>query len=141
MQWSYIEGKPRIGTAKEDLEVLPLAKVFPEIGERRFRSVNALNAFVLVDVGLPVLDDLGDIGLGPINVTFDIHSEARSFGDGQTEVQSDASGNASETDEEAPHMVDGREFGDVRFGKNCFLVSGGDNKGNERSSYEKTVQK
>jgi hypothetical protein len=116
--------------------VLPLAEVFPKVGKRSPGSVNTLNGFALVEVGLPALQDLGDIGLGLVNVAFDIHGETRSFGDRQTEVQSDASRNAAKTDEEPPHVVDGGEFGDVWFGEDCTLVCGGNNKGDKSSSYE-----
>jgi len=108
-----IESEPRVSTAEEDLEVLPLAVVSLEVGQRRSGSVNALNGLVLIDVDLPFFDDLGDISLGAINVTLDIHGEARSFRDGETEVQRDDSGNAAETDEKSPHFVDDIKMGDV----------------------------
>lgn len=95
-----------------------------------------MNRFTLIEVSLPALQDLRYISLGLVDVTLDIHGEARSFGDRQTEVQSDASRNAAETDEEPPHVVNGREFGDVWLGKNCVLICGSNNKGHESSSYE-----
>jgi hypothetical protein len=133
---AYIESEPRVSTAKEDAEIAPLAIVVPEVGQGSLGCIDAVNGFILVDVGRDVLDDLFDVGGGLVKVALNVHSEARGFGDGETEVEGDASGDAAETDEEAPHVVDGLEVCDVRFGENGILVAGGDDEGDQSSSYE-----
>ena len=48
-----------------------------------------------------------------LDVAFDVHCEARGFGDGEAEVEGDACGDAAEADEETPHVVDVKEDGGV----------------------------
>ena len=61
-----------------------------------------------------------------LHVALDVDGETGSFGDGETEVESDASGNASETDEKTPAVVDGDGVGG-RLGEDGALVGGNDN--------------
>lgn len=46
-----------------------------------------------------------DIPDSLIHVTFDIEGETRGFGDSETEVKGNNTGDASETDEETPTVV------------------------------------
>lgn len=75
-----------------------------------------------------------DIPESLVHVTLDIESETRSFGDGETEVKSDASWNASKTDEETPAVVDRFGIGGG-LGKNVVLVSCDDNDRDDAGSY------
>ena len=56
---------------------------------------------------LDTLEVTLDVPNGLLHVTFDIEGETGSLGDSETEVKSDNTGNASETDEETPAVVNG----------------------------------
>ena len=61
------------------------------------------NAVIGTSLGtFPVTLDIPD---SLVHVTVDIEGETRGFGDSETEVKSDNTGDASETDEETPTVV------------------------------------
>ena len=77
------------------------------------RRLHALDDRVRVDVvaagGQEVLDILRSL----LDVALDVHCEAGRLGDGETEVEGDDGGNATETDEDTPHLVNVREHARV----------------------------
>ena len=82
---------------------------------------------------LPVSVDIFD---GLLHVTFDVESETGGLWDGETEVESDDTGDTSETDEETPTVVDG--FGAARrLGKDGALVGGDDDESYKRGGCQK----
>lgn len=78
-----------------------------EVGEGGLGRLDAVYGLDVVFGGFLVFEDLLDVGCGLVDIALDIHGEAGGFGDSETEVERDAAGNASEADEEAPHVVDG----------------------------------
>ena len=91
----------------------------------------------VIGTGLDTLVGTLDVLDSLFHVTFNVESEARGLGDGETEVESDNSGNAAETDKETPAVVNGfwcssglREDG--------ILVGGDDDKGDESSTWKDT---
>ena len=67
------------------------------------RTVNLVRVtlWLALDVGLDILTGLVDI-------TGNIKGVARSLGDGQTEVESNASWNGTEADDDTPHLVNSK---------------------------------
>jgi len=108
---TYVESEPRVGSSKEDLEVLGLAEIVPEVGPAGLGSVDELDELVCFNVRFGVFQDSLDIMGSPIDVALDIHGKPRGFWDCETEIESDASGHAAETDEQTPHVIDGGEAG------------------------------
>lgn len=104
-----IESEPGHGGTEKDLEVLPLGEVGAEVGERALGDRGVLDNDFVVLIGLEVvavlLKDGGDITLGLVQVVLDIEDETGGLGDGQTEVDGDQGRQASETDENAPDIV------------------------------------
>jgi hypothetical protein len=92
-----IESEPRPSSAKEYLEVLPLAEMSSEVGKRSLRqSVSSLRvlpgvegdiAGAIFEHGMLVVGDYG-VGVGgtPVNIGFDIDSVSGSLGNSQSEV-------------------------------------------------------
>ena len=105
-----------------------------------------------VEVSLGVLDSLDTsdlvrvtlrftlhIGLGVLagllNVPGNIKGVARSFRDGETVVESDASWNGTEADNYTPHLIDGKTADTAAFGRaggrqEGLLEARGDDKSN-----------
>lgn len=106
MNVTHIESEPGVGRADENLRVLPLAEVVPEVGPAGLGCADKLDSLIGVLVvgtsGQEVVDILGSL----VNVALDIHGETGRLGDGETEVESDDGGDNAETDENTPHLVD-----------------------------------
>jgi hypothetical protein len=66
-----------------------------------------LKSFIGLALALLARDVLLDILIRLLNIASDIESVARSLGDGETVVKSDTGGNDTETDQSAPHLVNG----------------------------------
>jgi hypothetical protein len=110
------EEEPGPGRSKKDLSMSPLAVVVPEIGPASLGGIEAL-ARVLEDSGtadfvrlaLTLAKAVGlDILHGFLRVAGNIESVPRSFGDGKTEVKSNASRDSTKPDNDTPHLVDGK---------------------------------
>ena len=105
IQRTYIEGKPRISTADENLEVRPFRVVSTEISKGSLGGSDTLDP-IGVNCGPVVgLEDVLDISGSLLDVTLDIHGETGRLGDGKTEVKSDNTGYTTKTDEQTPHGV------------------------------------
>ena len=70
-----------------------------------------------------------------LHVTIDIEGETRGFGDSETEVESDNAGDASETDEETPAVVDSGGVGGG-LGNDGTLVGMDDDEGDEGGGWK-----
>lgn len=90
--------------------------------------------FLLGVVNSTETDDttLFDVLGGLDDITVDIHGVARSFGDGQTEVEGNGSWNATNTDQETPGAVDGDWVGKIAI-DDVVLQSLNDDKGDKGS--------
>ena len=113
MDFMHTEGEPRVSSTDEELEVLPLGVVGLEVSPRSFGGLGTLDLSIGVNVvgtgGQEVVDILG----GLLHVALDVHGESRGLGDGETGVEGDDGGNATETDEDTPHLVKVREHARV----------------------------
>lgn len=130
-----IERKPRVGCAKENLAVFPLGEVSDKVGTACARRLDALgnNRIIILDV-LAGGENILDVLCGLFNVALDIHRKTWSLGDGETEVQGNDTGNATETDEETPSVVDGNRTR-VRGREDSILVRRNDNDADERGDW------
>ena len=84
-----------------------------EVCARRLGSIYTLYDCIGVDVESTRGEEVVDIFARLLNVAFDIHSESRCLWDSEAVVESDGSGEAAETDENAPHVVDMVQSGGV----------------------------
>lgn len=91
----------------------PLAVVAPEVGPAGLRGIETLTR-VLKDGGTADLVWLAfmltrlvglNIRNGLLRIAGNIKSVARSLRDGETEVQGNATGNGTKTDDNTPHLV------------------------------------
>lgn len=100
------------------------------------RCLDTLNNCVWVDVVRTRRKNVIDILRGLCDVTLDVHRETGSLGDGETEVESDDTGNATETNEETPTEIDGgqRGVGGLVIGDGA-LVGGDDDDTDNSSGY------
>lgn len=135
MKETNVKSKPRVGSTEKDFEILELTKVGPEIGPAGFGGLNALDKKIWVNIGRFVVQDILDVVGGLVDVAFNIHGETGGFRDSQTEVESDSSGNTTETDEETPHEVDAAEVCYVGFFEKSALVGSGDDEGDQGGGY------
>ena len=105
--------------------------MFNEITSRGFRSNDSFcNDFFAVEFAIS--KDIVNIRGSLLYVAFNIHGETWSFGNGETEVQCDASGDAAQTDEYAPHEIDSFQVTRAVMQK-PILVRGDDDKRNKAS--------
>lgn len=87
----------------------------------------------VIGTGLDALPVPVDVLDGLLHVTLDIEGETGGLWDSETEVEGNTTGDASETDEEAPTVVNG--YGVRRWlGKDGALVGGDDDEGDEGGS-------
>ena len=76
-----------------------------EIGPAGFGNIDFGCDDTVIRSGLDTLPVTLDVPNGLLHVTLDIEGETGGFGDSETEVESDNTGNASETDKETPTEV------------------------------------
>ena len=130
---THVDREPRVAHPDERHKVLPLAEEAHEVPPRSLGSAHAIDHRVRVDVirarGEEVLDVLGRL----LDVALDVHRETGRLGDGKTEVEGNAAGNAAETDEDTPHEVDVCEYRGVIV-EECVLVRRNNNERDEGSS-------
>ena len=103
---AYVESEPRPGSAQQNLSVLPLTEVPAEIGPACLGYFDLCGDKAVAGTGLDTLEARIDILDSLVHVTLDIEGETRGLGDSETEVKGDNTGDASETDEETPTVVD-----------------------------------
>lgn len=121
-----VEREPGPSTTEQDLAVLPLSIVSPEVTTRSLGCRGSFDGRVGVD-DKGTSGEVGvDILRGLLDVSLDIHGVSRSFGDCKTEVQGDGTGNTTETDQDSPAVVDVLVAGIVVL--NLVLESGDDHK-------------
>jgi len=106
---THIKSKPRVSSAENDFEILPLGEVLDKVSTTGLGSLYALDNGIGIDVGISLGKEVLDILTGLLYVTFDVHGEAWRLGDGQPEVEGNASRNSTQTDEEAPAEVNVNE--------------------------------
>ena len=134
---AYVESEPGPGGTQQNFSVLPLTEVVAEICPAGLGNIDLVGDDAVIGTGLDTLVGTLDVLDSLFHVTFNVESETRGLGDGETEVESDNSGNAAETDKETPAVVNGfwcssglREDG--------ILVGGDDDKGDESSTWKDT---
>lgn len=93
---------------------------------------------IRVAVVLAVEVGLG-VSVGLDNVTGNVEGVARSLGDGKTVVESNASGNGTETNDDTPHLVNGKLADTVASSRvlgsqKRLLETGSDDESNDTSS-------
>lgn len=108
-----IEGEPRICGTKEDLAVLPLAKVCEEVTARGLGGLHALDSRFIIDVKLASCDNVLDILSGLPDIAVDIHGKTRSFRDSESEIQGNATGDTSQPNKQTPAVVYVFEHGKI----------------------------
>ena len=108
-----IKSKPRICGTEENFEVLSLTEVVIEIGPASFGGVDTLDEILVVSGSAN--QDVVDVARGLVNVALNIHGKTGCLWDGQTEVKSNNPRNGPQTDEDAPHVIDGVEVCYVRL--------------------------
>jgi hypothetical protein len=101
-----IEAYPRPCTTEENLAVLPLTEVAAEIFPGSLGSSNVLDRGLGIGDVSTGREEGVDVGSSLLDVAFDIHGESRSFGESETEVESDGTGDSTETDKETPSEVE-----------------------------------
>ena len=79
----------------------------PEVTPAGLGNVNLGGDDTIVGGSLDALPVALDVPNGLLHVTIDIEGETRGFGDGETEIKSDNAGDATETDQETPAVVNG----------------------------------
>jgi hypothetical protein len=131
---SDVESEPRPGGAEQNLSILPLAEVVTEVGPGGLGDVDLVGNDAVIGAGLDALPVSIDILDGLPHVTFNIEGETRGLGNGETVVEGDTSGNATETDEETPTVVNSRGLGG-RPGQNGILVGCDDDEGDEAGAW------
>ena len=101
-----------------------------EVSPGGLGDVDLVGDDAVIDRGFDALPVSVNVPEGLPHVTLDIEGEPRGLGNSETEVESDTSGNATETDEETPTVVNGRGFGG-RPVQNGILVSCDNDEGDE----------
>jgi len=104
--------------------------VSAEVGPTGFGDIDLVGDNAVIGTLLNTLVGTLDIPDGLLHVTLDIEGETGGLGDGETEVKSDNTGNASETDKETPAVVDSPGGVD----KHGALVGVDDDEGDEGGS-------
>ena len=125
-----VQGKPRVGSSDEQLEVLPPREVREEVTAGRFGRLHALDDRVRVDVVAACGQEVLDILRSLLDVALDVHREAGRLGDGETEVECDGAGDTAKADEDTPHLVNLR-VGDGALMEDRVLVRSNDNERDE----------
>ena len=141
---SDIEEEPGASSTEEDLSVFPLTVVAKEVRPRCLGNFHARSSIThLVDAGDLVRDTLGrggevglDIGTGLDNVAGNVEGVARSLGNGQTVVESNATRHGTEADDHTPHLVDSDAAdstarADLRGSQERLLEASGDDEGDD----------
>jgi hypothetical protein len=133
---AYVKSEPGPGSTEQYLSVLPLSEVPTEVSPGSLGDIDLVSDEAVVWTSLDALPVSIDILDCLLHVTLDIEGETGCLWDGKTEVEGDAAGNASETDEETPAVInsDGVRRG---LGKDGTLVGGNYDECDERCSYGK----
>lgn len=138
--------KPRTSSTKENLAVLPLAVVVYEVSpaglwwlETDSSILKSGSAVDLVGVTLGVAKLVSfDILAGLVDITSDIEGIAGSLRNGETEVKRHAAWHSTETNDDTPHLVNGKLANTTTFGNGFgrlerFLEASGDDEGDDGS--------
>jgi len=123
---TYIECEPRVCSTKQHFAVLPLGKICHKVSTACFRCLDALDDGIGIDNKFPGAQHIVNILRGLPDVAFDIHGKARCFRNCQAEVQCDYAGNTTQTNEQAPHVVDVVELEGRVLQKEGFVSSNDD---------------
>ena len=86
----------------------PLGEVLQEVTLTRLGSRDALHDRIWIYNESAVREEVLNIGRRLLDIALDIHREPRCFGNRQTEIEGNASGNAAKADEDSPHGVNRR---------------------------------
>ena len=142
-----IEEEPRTSSSEKNLSILPLAVVAPEVGEGTLWNgeltsvvTDGLDTSDLVWDALWLVVEVGlDVGTGLDNITGDIKGVTRSLWNGKTVVEGDATWNGTESDDDTPHLVNGKTantaaVADVLSAHERLLETGSDDEGNDTST-------
>jgi hypothetical protein len=103
---THIESEPRVGGTEENLAVLQLGEVGPEVASSGLGSIDLKSNGGLGIVNVTASSEESfDIGGGLLDVALDVHGETRSLGERKTEVERDGSRDGTETNEQTPAEV------------------------------------
>ena len=132
---AYVESEPRPGSTQQNLSILPLTEVPAEVGPACLGYIDLGGDNGVIGTGLDTFQVTLDIPDSLVHVTLDIEGETRGFGDSETEVKGDNTGDASEADEETPTVVNVVGCrGGIR--KDGALVGVNDDEGDESGSWK-----
>ena len=81
-----------------------------EVGPAGLGCVDALDEGIVVFWGFPSGKDGLDVGGSLIEIALDVHGETGSLGHRKAEVESDNTGNSTETYEQAPHEINASQI-------------------------------
>jgi len=87
---TYIQSKPRVGSAEKDLAIFPLTEVCDKVCPGCLGHNYTLDNLVRVMAERTRRQDVLNIYGSLLYIAIDIHGETRSFWDGETEVESNA---------------------------------------------------
>lgn len=141
---SNIEKEPRTSSSEKNLSILPLAVVAPEVGEGWLWNGEGVGVVADgLDTGNLVWNTLWlvvqvrlDVGTGLDDITGDIESVTRSLWNGKTVVKSNATWNGTHSDDDTPHLVNGKTadttaLADVWSGHKRLAETSSDNEGDD----------
>ena len=127
---SNVEGEPGPSGAEKYLAVLPLSEMSLKVSPR---GLGKFCPLVVVD-GVDNVRASGEIGVNVLrslfNVALDVHGVTRGLRNSQTEVKCGGRGNTSESNDQAPALVNGLHVGE-RLLLDLVLEGRDDNDGND----------
>jgi len=130
---TYIQSKPRVGSAEKDLAIFPLTEVCDEVSPACLGHSYTLGNFVGVMAERTRRQDVLNIHGSLLHIAIDIHGETRGFWDGETEVESNATRYTAQSNQETPTKVDMVQTIEI-VGQNRILVGSNDDKCNQSGS-------
>lgn len=104
-KYTHIESEPGVCSAKQDFAILPFGEMPSEVGPGSLGRLSTLDDSIGVDYESSACQNVLDILRSLLDIALNIHSETGSFRDRKTEIQGDATGNTSETDEKPPQVI------------------------------------
>lgn len=142
-----IEEEPGAHCADENLAVLPLGVVSPEVGPAGLGGLetaagvgddNSANGLIRVSLGLSSKISLGVL-ISLDDVASNVESVTGSLGNRKTEVESNAAGDSTETNDDTPHLVNSQTTNttavtDGRGSHQRLFEASSNNEGHDTSS-------
>ena len=104
-----------------------------EVGPTGFGNIDLVGDDAVIGNSLNTFVGTLNVPDGLLHVTLDVEGETGGLGDGETKVEGDNTGDASETDEETPAVVNASGCGGGIM-KDATLVGVDDDEGDEGGS-------